>query len=170
MFYRLKQLYKAINPRVRSEELSWLPKILSEKELTLFGKQLLAEQRHALDVSEEILAQQSAIEQALGKTAFNNLLKTALLHDCGKSLIRLRLWQRVFIVVYEYFPTKIKDHIICQRNVFSKTMVIYKQHPTWGKHLATKAGLNQEVQVLIQNHHSPRNELEKIIYEADSKH
>lgn len=170
VFYRLTQLYYAIIPRVKREEMSWLQEVLSEKELTLFRKQFLIEQRHALNVSQEILAQKSAIEQALGKTAFNDLLKTALLHDCGKSLIRLRLWQRVFIVIYQYLPNTIKDHISRQRNILSKTMVIYEQHPAWGSHLASKAGLSKEIQLLIENHHSPRNEIEKIIFEADSKH
>lgn len=170
MFYRLRQLYKAIIPKIKDEELTWLQEVLTEKELSLFFKQLLIEQRHAIDVACEIFWQKSEIVHNMGETAFNNLLKAAFLHDCGKSLIRLHLWQRVFIVSYGYLPQKIKNNIKSLRNVFSKTIVIYEQHPLWGKHLAAKIGISEDIQALIENHHSPKNQLEQILFEADNKH
>lgn len=171
MFYRLRQLYKALRPKIKEEELTWLRGVLTEQELSLFDKQLLIEKRHAIDVASEVLCQKSDVVLNLGETAFNNLLKAAFLHDCGKSLISLRLWQRVFIVCYNYLPQRTKKSITSrQRSIFSKTIVIYHQHPCWGKHLAAKTGLNQEVQALIENHHSPNNQIEQILFEADNKH
>ncbi len=170
MFYRLRQLYKAILPKIKEEEITWLQKVLTEKELSLFRKQLLIEQRHAIDVAYEVLFQKSEIIHNIGETAFNNILKAAFLHDCGKSLIRLHLWQRIFIVSYDYLPQRTKTKITSLKNIFSKTIVIYQQHPLWGKHLASKIGTNQDIQALIENHHLPRNQLEQILFEADNKH
>lgn len=170
MFYRLKQLYNALNPKLKEEELAWVGQLLTEKELALFRKQVLTEQRHALDVALDIFFQKSEIICNMGNAAYDRLLKAALLHDCGKSLVKLHLWQRVFIVVYDYLPSKIKTYIGGSRNVFSKTIVIHKQHPVWGKHLGAKIGLDQEILKLIQNHHYPGTLLEKIIAEADNRH
>ena len=163
-------MYNAIIPKVNTDEISWLQQVLTEKEFELFRKQLITEQRHALDVGFDILSQKSELLNKVGNPAYINLLKAALLHDCGKSLINVHLWQRVFIVIHSYFPDKIKEHISNQRNIFSNTIVIYKQHPSWGKHLAAKAGLNQEVQIMIENHHTPKDPLEKILFEADNRH
>lgn len=170
MFYRLRQLYNALNPKIKEEELSWVERILSEKELLLFRKQVLTEQRHALDVAFDIISHRSEIILLVGEQAYDNLLKAALLHDCGKSLVKLRLWQRVFIVVYDFLPLRTKYYITGMKNVFSKTIVIHKQHPAWGRRLGTKIGLNHEILKLIENHHTPGSRLEKIIAQADSRH
>ncbi|KUO66807.1 MAG: hypothetical protein APF84_02855 [Gracilibacter sp. BRH_c7a] len=170
VFYRLKQLFKAIRPNVKAEEVAWLEEVLTENELSLFLKQLVIEQRHALDVAHEILRKRSDIIQNMGETAYIDLIKAAFLHDCGKSLIKIRLWQRVFIVSYNYLPQRIKFNISTQKNLFSKTIIIYQQHPSWGRKLAAKAGLNHQVQELIGNHHSPVNQLEQILFEADNMH
>ncbi|WP_368292647.1 hypothetical protein [Dehalobacter sp. TBBPA1] len=170
MFYRIKQLRSALHPVVNENEYSWLNTVLSERERQLFLKQTLTEQRHALDVARDIQEQSSLIENGYGKEVYHNLLSGALLHDCGKSVIHLLLWQRIFIVVFDYLPERIKNIIRQSKSVFGKTLVIYTQHPAWGKRLAARAGLSPEIQRLIHNHHTPQNSMEEMLHSADNRH
>ncbi len=170
MFYRFIQLWNALSPKIDNNEYAWVNSILQSNELELFFKQTLTEQRHAIDVALDINHQKHSIEQDLGETSFHHLIHAALLHDCGKSLFKLYLWQRVFIVVAGYLPYGIQDKLMKQRNILGKTLVIYKQHAAWGKRLASKAGICEEIQILIKKHHSPGNTSEYILYQADNRH
>lgn len=170
MFYRFNQLYNAIFAKVEQQEYIWLNTILESKELALFQRQALTEQRHALDVAYDLEQNKQEIIKTYGKVVYHNLLLAALLHDCGKSLIKLRLWQRIVIVTTGYLPKEWKKKISKHKNLLGKTLVIYEQHPAWGKRLAAKAGLNEDVQLLIREHHSPANPLGQILFEADNRH
>jgi HD-like signal output (HDOD) protein len=170
MLYRLKQLFKALFAKVELHEYSWLESVLTPAELTLFCKQTLAEQRHALDVAIDILNHKAEIEKAYGTNVYQDLLLAALLHDCGKSLIKLHLWQRIIIATAGYLPNKLREKIANHNIFLNKTLVIYKQHPAWGKWLASKAKMNENIQKLILNHHTPSNQLEQLLYEADNRH
>ncbi len=170
MFYRFSQLYNAIFPKIELKEYLCIEKILAAKELILFYKQTLPDQRHALDVAKDIQKERHSLENTYGSKAYQVLLRAALLHDCGKSLLPPRLWQRIFIVVTGYLPITGLNYILSKQNIFVKTILVYKLHPAWGKHLAARAGCNQEILSLIQNHHAPTNSIEKVLAKADSRH
>lgn len=170
MLYRIKQLYSALFTRITKKEVEWLEQILSAKELALFRKQPLTDQRHALDVAFDIKNQKELLENKISKTDYETLILAALFHDCGKSLIRLHLWQRIFIVVFSKLPFCLQQLLTKEKNVLTKTLVIYSQHSAWGKRLAAKAGLSNEVQKLIEEHHNPVTVLGKILYHADNRH
>lgn len=170
MLYRLNQLYNAVFAGVTPSEYSWLNTFLTTKVFTLFCQQTLPEQRHALDVYYDIRNNKTAIERIYGCSAYEDLLLAALLHDCGKSLIEPSLWQRILIVTTGYLPSRWKQRINSRRNFLSRTLMIYDQHPSWGRRLAAKAGINDNVQLLIQNHHSPHNPFEELLYLADCRH
>lgn len=170
MLYRFNQLYNAVFAKVNRQEYIWLEAVLKPDEFALFKRQTLTEQRHALDVANDIRNNCQDISAAYGKKAYNDLIVASLLHDCGKSLIELHLWQRIVIVTAGYLPVRIKNFIAARINLVDKTLVVYEQHPAWGKRLAAKAGLNENVLNLIQNHHTPQNSLERILYMADNRH
>jgi len=170
MLYRVLQLYKALNPKINREEYAWAKTILSSREMALFKKQPIADQRHALDVALDIQRQAQAIIKEYGEPALSELLHASLLHDCGKSLIPPRLWQRIFIVISGYLPLTPSNNKFRPKNIFSKTLLIYGRHPVWGKHLAAKAGTPPEVLTLIERHHCPLTSVEKILRDADSRH
>ncbi|UWG98653.1 hypothetical protein LPY66_07660 [Dehalobacter sp. DCM] len=169
LLYRIKQFLNALWPSVRDSEYTWIYRELSEAEATLFTRQTLTDQRHALDVAYDIQNQKRFIEMTYGSKDYQNLLHAALLHDCGKALIALHLWQRIFIVLFGHFPANIKKEILAQRSLLTKTLIIYQQHPVWGKRLAFKAGVNPDIQTFILNHHAPTSPKEKILYMADNR-
>lgn len=165
MFYRLKQLIKAISPRVTDQEYQWLSKTLNENEYRLFCKQPLAEQRHSLDVFYDI----SKDNDNLNHKDYQTLMYASLFHDCGKSLVKIHLWQRAFIVIINKAPDSIRRKLLSGKTVLAKTIIINNSHPSWGKHLASKAGLSEEVQIIIESHHNPVSSLDKMLFNADRR-
>lgn len=164
MFYRFVQFYKAINPIITPDERTFVEATLSPLQTKLFYKQSQAEQRHALDVVMDLMSQSSIPQNELC-----SLFIAALLHDCGKSLFKMHIWQRVFIVCFYKMPLPLRKVICSNKNIFSKTIKLYKRHPYWGSILAKKAGVNCEIIALIKNHHEPDSDLGILLYDADNR-
>jgi hypothetical protein len=123
MIYRFKQLYNALFTKIEPDEYQWLSKILAPAELVLFRKQALPEQRHALDVAYDIMSRQEEIVKTYNLEIFENLLLAALLHDCGKALVKLQLWQRIIIVAFSCLPPGLWHKIARQKNILGKTSI-----------------------------------------------
>jgi hypothetical protein len=170
MFYRFNQLLRAVFATVHQREHEWVHGILTADEQSIFYRQTLTEQRHAIDVALDIHNQQAAIVELYGNIFYEDLLHAALLHDCGKSLFPHRIWQRIFIVFICHCPDQWQRLLVRKKNIFGKTLVIYKRHPAWGKKITAKAGVPKEIQALIANHHTPTTPLEHILYAADNRH
>ncbi|NLL51256.1 MAG: hypothetical protein GX248_00955 [Peptococcaceae bacterium] len=170
MLYRFCQLFNAAYARIDPKEYLWVKRILPEKEYRLFLQQALPDRRHALDVAREIEENSERITAIHGKTAYCNLLHAALLHDCGKSVAPLRIWQRIFIVIINTLPARCIQKLSSCSPILGQTITLHQQHPYLGKKLAALAGCEDQVLSLIENHHSPTTGLEKILYEIDSKH
>jgi len=145
-------------------EIQWLDDFLSPSQIDLFFSQSLPEQRHALDVAYDILDKRCI----LNNIDYNNLLLAALFHDCGKSITKIYLWQRIFFVFFENMPT-LGQKIVLKNKALANAVKIFSNHSLLGKCLAAKAGFNKEVQILILNHHSPVSPLEYLLNEADNK-
>lgn len=170
MFYRFKQLYNAINPKIDEKEYKWLQSLLLPLELELFYRQALPEQRHALDVCYDLQKQKNAIESRFGTKQYQNLLMAALFHDCGKSLRPINLFQRIYIVILGHFPDQWQQALLKQQNFLGQTLFLWKEHPKWGKNLVFQVGMNKEIQAIIENHHEPQDPLAFLLYEADNRH
>lgn len=166
MFYRVRQFAHAFFPHINSTEVKWVTDSLSPAAGSLFFKQSLSEQRHAIAVAQSIMP----YKQSLSDCDFNNLLTAALLHDCGKSTVSIRLWHRVFIVLMQKMPQYIWSRLEASHSLFALPLQIATQHASWGERLAQKAGLNSEICLLIRQHHNPQTELGRILTSADNEH
>lgn len=166
MFYRVHQFVQAIFPKIDSSEVKWAMDNLSPEACSLFLKQARSEQRHALDVAKGI----TKYKHAVSNSEFQNLLTAALLHDCGKSIVSIRLWHRVFIVLMQKMPQPFWTRLESSQTIFALPLRIATQHASWGGCLAQKAGLNAEICLLIREHHTPKTELGCILASADNAH
>jgi HD-like signal output (HDOD) protein len=166
MFYRVHQFYKAFFPCIKASEINWVHDKLSPQAYTLFLKQALPEQRHALDVAWALLND----KQAVSSPDFQNLVTAALLHDCGKSIVTVRLWHRVFVVLMQKFPHSIWSFLERGHSFLATPLQIASQHAFWGSSLAEEAGLNSDICRLIREHHSPQTDLGLLLEEADNTH
>ena len=166
MFYRVHQFIQALFSRIDVSELKWVMDYLSPEACSLFLKQSPSEQRHALDVAYSIRKAKPTISDA----DLRNLLTAALLHDCGKSIVSIRLWHRVFIVLMQKMPRLLWSCLETSNTVFSVPLKIATQHALWGGNLAQTAGVNPEVCRLIREHHTPKTDLGRILERADNAH
>lgn len=171
MYCRIKRFFKALFPSVKPEELQQAALILPASAFALFCLQALPEQRHALDVANSIKTKKSALN--LSAEEYRNLISAALLHDCGKSLVKIHLWQRVMIVLVAACPWQFIINYLENYKSRSRglaiTLKISDHHAQWGESLARKAGLNQHICLLIRQHHSPRTALGRILQENDNR-
>ena len=166
MFYRLHQFLQAISPHLDSSEISWALDHLPPEASSLFLRQSKSEQRHALDVAQSLMSEKNA----LTVSNFQNLLVAALLHDCGKSMVSIHLWHRVFIVLMQKMPHSLWSRLERSASIFAAPLKTASQHALWGANLAKRAGLDPEICLLIHDHHSPNTELGRLLKRADNAH
>ena len=166
MFYRVFQFIQAFFPRIEPSEIRWVQSNLSLEASALFLKQSPNEQRHALNVAQSLMNK----KPILTNTDFEILLTAALLHDCGKSIVSIHLWQRVFIVLMQLMPPSIWSRLELSNTFLAYPLKIAGQHAQWGEQLAREAGLNLRVCLLIREHHSPETNLGQILAKADNTH
>jgi len=166
MYYRVSQFASAFFPHIDSSEVQWAVDNLSPEACSLFFKQSRPEQRHALDVAKSLMNKEHDFTQL----DFQNLLTAALLHDCGKSIVSIRLWQRVFIVLMQKMPEPLWSRLEQGPSILALPLNIATKHAIWGEHLAQKAGLNSVICGLIREHHAPKTDLGRILASADNTH
>lgn len=170
MYCRIKRFFKVLFPTVKPGEMHQAAETLPAAAFSLFCRQALPEQRHALDVAKSLKVRKIYLN--LSAEDYRNLIIAALLHDCGKSLVTIHLWQRVMIVLVAACPWQfMNNHIInnkSQARGLALTLEIADRHAEWGESLARKAGLNEHICLLIRQHHSPRTELGRILQENDN--
>lgn len=168
MFYRFKQFFKSLFPSLSPLEIEWVAQTLPASAFALFRKQALPEQSHALAVTKSLMNARTSLN--LNPKEYENLIIAALLHDCGKSLVKLHLWQKILIVLLNVSPLQVNKYLEAKPKFLTLTLNIAHQHAQWGESLAKEAGLNQQICLLIRQHHCPQTKLGKILQEKDNKH
>ena len=147
LVYRSRQFWKASfgrPPRIESGRL--LP-YLSPEQVVLFRRMQPSEQAHAFQVLERL--------EASGQHD-RDLLAAALLHDVGKCLHPLSLWDRVLIVLgMHLFPGTARRWGEGQPRGLRRPFVVAAHHPDWGADLAARAGASPPTVELIRCHHTP---------------
>ncbi|GAB4497014.1 MAG: hypothetical protein OHK0052_07890 [Anaerolineales bacterium] len=142
--YRLMQFWHALRQTPSAQDLEEVRALLAPPQAELFLKMQPAEQTHALRVL-RFLQQQGQQHP--------NLLCAALLHDVGKILYPLALWQRVWIVLAQTFlPSRAHQWAQNPRNAWQKALQVAEKHPEWGAHLAAESGCESLTIQLILRH------------------
>ena len=150
LFYRIRQFWHIITSKLGDQDLQEIIDYLLPSQLQLFRKLSLGEQAHSIRVFTYLVRQQETDK---------DLLVAALLHDIGKSIYPLSIWERVFIVIAEkLFPRRIHEwgegDIISGSWVknWRRPFVIAKYHPNWGADMAEKVNVSKNVTNLIRYH------------------
>ncbi len=156
--YRTRQFWLALGAALSLHDLDEARSILSTPQFELFCRLQPGEQVHSLQVMRGLVAQ--------GDTN-PDLLAAALLHDVGKSRLRLRLWERVLVVLGKaLFPVQVKKwgsltgdegqaQGASRRQNWRRAFVIAEQHAEWGAQMAAGAGCSPLVVELIRRHQEP---------------
>jgi hypothetical protein len=144
LFYRSRQFWRALRApggHITSEALS---PYLSPAQQTLFHRMQPAEQAHAFQVLDHLKA-----------SGFDNpdLLAAALLHDVGKVLYPLSLFDRVVIVLgRRFFPRAVRRWEEGTPRGLRRPFVVAARHAEWGADLATQAGASSLTVELVRRH------------------
>ncbi len=165
--YRASQTFRVLLAKPGSEDLALAEEHLPPPLRDLFHQMSPADQAHGVRVLRTLLASGDGDP---------NLLAAALLHDVGKSLVRLRLWERILVVIYSWFaPGRSHRWGEGQLNSWRRPLVIAVYHPAWGAEMIRQAGGSEELATLVLRHQEeltsePAKEIDRLLYrlqEAD---
>ncbi|MEG6615673.1 HD domain-containing protein [Peptococcaceae bacterium 1198_IL3148] len=152
---RIRQFFSAIFSNITEEDQLFLKKHLQPNEQALFMAMDVPTQKHCLNVAyscQHLLEKQTGINRTL-------LLRSALLHDCGKLAGEVKTWHRViFVVVNKLLPT-LRDKLIQRgqsgsRCSLCRAFYINSIHSARGAYFAQQADVELPVIVLIKEHHN----------------
>ena len=147
--YRIDQFRRALRPLPDAVPIDTLRTHLNPAQLTLFLRMQPSERAHAFSVFERL--KEGGYKQP-------ELLVAALLHDVGKILYPLSVWERVVIVLgYKLFPRLARRWGEGTPRGFRRPFAVAAQHPFWGADLVEKTGATQNTIALIR-HHQDKNE------------
>jgi hypothetical protein len=167
--YRSRQFWNAVFTPPRQVPGELLAPHLTPALCELFWQMQPSEQAHALKVMQRL--------QAAGQTD-PDLLAAALLHDVGKSLAPLSVWERVGIVLFKRFRFGFeKDGRRPGGRGLRRALRVAAGHPAWGADLAAEAGAGERTVELIRRHQdsftsrpgSPLDELLRALQSADDE-
>jgi predicted HD phosphohydrolase len=137
-FYRTRQVAHALKPRLDDGGLEWARSFLNAGEARLFFAMQRRDQRHALEVAGRLRAQ--GIDD-------DDLLKAALLHDCGKGAVPV--WLRIAKVVS---PAFVRDGGNETSTGWRSAAYRLTHHAEIGARLVRDAGSSEAVASLIRGH------------------
>jgi hypothetical protein len=142
--YRIDQFRRVLHPSLDAVPVDILRDHLNPAQLTLFLRMQPSERAHAFQVFQEL--QEAGYKQP-------ELLAAALLHDVGKILYPLLVWERVAIVLgYKFFPRLARRLGRGKPRGLRRPFVIATQHPAWGADLVAQTGAGQRTLDLIRHH------------------
>ena len=149
ILYRARQTWNIVTAIPEKDAIDQVSKILSPDLMSLFLCLQPGEQAHSFWVYNQL--------RQSGETN-HDLLVAALLHDVGKSLHPLHLWERIVIVLGKTFsPQGVKTWGQGEPQGFLRPFVISEKHPDWGADMAAKAGASQLTVSIIRWHQEPQN-------------
>ena len=145
--HRVRQTWRALFTRPAADDLRAARQVLGPALWSLFRAQSRADQAHALAVWCAV--------RAAGAPRW--LQQAALLHDVGKSRVRLRLVHRVLAVL---------GRACCPERArgpwaqgpprgWRIAFVVAEHHPAWGAALVQAAGADARVVALVAHHQDP---------------
>ncbi len=144
LVYRSRQFWLALTARRGGLPADQIGLYLSPTQQTLFRRLQPAEQAHAWLVLKRL--QESGQEDP-------DLLAAALLHDIGKIIAPLSIWERVLIVLGQrLFPRRAAAWGQGQPRGLRRAFVVAAQHAHWGADLAARAGASARTVALIRRH------------------
>ena len=149
ILYRARQTWNTITAIPEKDDIDQVRQILSPDLMSLFLRLQQGEQAHSFLVYNQL--------RQSGETN-HDLLVAALLHDVGKSLHPLHLWERIVIVLGKTVsPQGVKAWGQGEPQGFLRPFVISEKHPDWGADMAAQAGASQLTISIIRRHQEPQN-------------
>ncbi len=150
LLYRTRQFWMALKPATPHADLEILVTLLNGEQMALFQRMQSSEQAHSLRVLRALLERGEQDK---------DLCVAAVLHDIGKTRYRLRIWERIWIVLTQAACPECvqrwgQDRVGQLGTVawWRRAFEVAAQHPRWGAEMAAEAGVSLLAVELIRRH------------------
>jgi hypothetical protein len=158
--YRLRQFARALRGPSSPPDLGDLSALLTAPQRALFVAMAPVDQDHCLSVARVLAA---------SGQAHPDLLCAALLHDCGKALARIMVWERVaYVLLGRLAPTWVGRLGSAQAGGFGHGLYLLAHHARLGAALAAQAGCSPATVALIAGVGDPA--MQESLRRADDAH
>jgi hypothetical protein len=153
--YRVGQFFRAVaalaEGDLREPDRALVREVLPADLQVLFLRMAPNDQRHSLGVYRKLQGQGHADA---------DLLAAALLHDCGKALGRIALWQRVTLVLVKAVRPALLNWLAgpddsASGRSWRYAFYLQREHARLGADLASQAGAAPATVAYIRRHEAP---------------
>ena len=147
---RAKQFINCIFAKITEEDVEFINKYLNESEKKLLYKLPVCDMKHSINVARDIQKNESKDKIEKNNLNYEEVIKSAILHDIGKAHKPLSPIDKSILVLLNYFTkTKIKKY----SNKNSKIYIFFN-HGEEGYKTLSEKGYNKEFLNTIRNHHN----------------
>lgn len=155
--YRIRQFVRAAGKQGPPPDLGEMAGLLTADQRRLFAAMAVVDQEHCLRVARTL--------RAAGHSE-RSLLQAALLHDCGKSVTRIAVWERVAHVLLQRLAPALPGRLGSSRpGGVGHGLHVLAHHTALGAELAAQAGCPPETIDLLRGAGEPR--LQSALAQAD---
>lgn len=146
--YRVRQFLRALFGPRTSPDLADLAGLLTAEQKALFAAMAAGDQHHCLSVAQGLAA--------AGQTD-PDLLRAALVHDAGKSVAHVAVWERVAHVLISRWDPALASRLGSpHQGGFAHGLYVLAHHAELGAGLATRAGFPAPTVALLRGAGDPQ--------------
>lgn len=174
VWHRYRQFRQAIKSRLTPSDIEFVRLYLSQIEQVLFYRMALQDQRHSLLLAHTFLSRQHTHDYTWVDTKV--FIRSALLHDVGKSFLPISVWMRSMYVVLQNWKegALLDKHATAQStHPFWQKMTVLANHGELGAQMLQSISTLSDIVDVARYHHSKpqarESKLLPIIREIDGK-
>ena len=154
--HRARRLVSTLRARPpSSEDLEWVARWLTPRELRLFERMPVVDRSHSIGVARSVEANLDRIGLTVDDPEARWILAAALTHDVGKSVAGLGTYGRVMATLSEAVGGRSMARVWADRRGMTRRIGLYLQYPTLGADLLAVAGADPRVVAWAAQHHEP---------------
>jgi hypothetical protein len=155
---KISRLCRALSPAQARPDDAWASQQLPAPELEIYNRIDPRDREHAVRVAQKLLE--------LHPEASSEVIRAALLHDCGKLVRPYNIFERVMVGLIA--PEGPRSSQTSSSPQAQTAMDVRNNHPQIGANLILEAGGDSRVAELVRIHHAPNGDTEAIwIHQID---
>jgi HD domain len=147
---KIGRLVRALTPAQARPDDTWAAQQLPEPELKVYRRMDPRDREHAVRVAQKLLE--------LHPEASSEVVRAALLHDCGKLVRPYNVFERVMVGLIA--PEGPRPSQTSNGFQAQTAMDVRNHHPQIGANLILEAGGDARVAELVRIHHAPNGDAE----------
>lgn len=162
---RIKQFLRCITARLTEEDKDFIKKYLNSREIELLKKLPIYDVKHCINVAKSIIDNEKKEDIDKIFINYNELIRSALLHDIGKGFKTLNPIEKSILVIGD----KLTKGNIKKYEKINDKVYIYYNHGQEGYNLLKDKKYSEEFLNIIRDHHNynKNNEWLNIIRKYD---